>query len=55
MTGRTAENRMRGVAWTFDGCAIELGSEPEQYFAKISNEKLPPAKQCGAATKRGKA
>jgi hypothetical protein len=41
---------MRGVAWDFDGCAIELGHEPERFFQKIIRETLPPAKQCGVLT-----
>lgn len=54
MTARTPEGRMRGVAWTFDGCAIELGHERAEYFSKIGYEHLPPAHQCGAGTKRSK-
>jgi hypothetical protein len=46
---------MRGRAYDFAVGAIEFGDEPEHFFRKISNEKLPPARQCGAATKRGKA
>lgn len=49
MSVRTPESRMRGVAWDYDGCAIELGHEPEHYFSKISKEHLPPAHQCGMA------
>lgn len=56
---RTPESRMRGVAWDYDGCAIELGHEPEKFFSKITTERLAPAHQCGmaaaaAAQKRGK-
>lgn len=46
---------MRGVAWDFDGCAIEFGSEPEHFFRKIIREHLPPARQCGMAAARKKA
>ena len=52
MNAKTPENRMRGVAWTFDGCAIEFGNEPAKYFSKIGTEHLPPAHQCGAGTRR---
>lgn len=48
---------MRGVAYDYDGCAIELGHEPEKFFSKISHEHLPPAHQGGmaaAAAKKGK-
>jgi hypothetical protein len=54
MTTRTPESRMRGVAWDFDGCAIELGQESAHYFRKITYEHLPPARQCGAATAKRK-
>ena len=49
---RMPESRMRGVARDFDGCEIEIGYESLGYFHKIVYEKLAPAKQCGAATKR---
>ena len=44
---------MRGVAYDYDGCAIEFGSEPERFFRKVVDEHLPPAKQCGIATVTG--
>ena len=40
---------MRGKAYDAGVGAIEFGTEPEHYFAKISHERLPPAKQCGMA------
>ncbi len=43
------QDRMRGVAQTIDGCAIEFGDEPQFYFKKIVYEHLPPARLCGAA------
>lgn len=47
-------DRMRGVAYTYDGCAIEFGSEPAHYFSKIGREHLPPAHQCGMAAAAAK-
>ncbi len=41
------QDRMRGVAQTIDGCAIEFGDEPQFYFKKIVYEHLPPARLCG--------
>ena len=41
---------MRGVAYDFDGAPIEFGTEPEKFFSKIVNERLAPARNCGAAT-----
>jgi hypothetical protein len=48
------KDQMRGRAWDFEGCAIEFGTEPEHFFRTIFYEHLPPAKQCGAATVKGK-
>ena len=45
------KDRMRGVAYDYDGAPIEFGEEPEKFFSKIAQERLPPAHQCGAATK----
>jgi hypothetical protein len=50
---RQSTDRMRGVAWAFDGAAIEFGSEPEKYFSKIVYERLPPARQCGVSAAKG--
>jgi hypothetical protein len=44
------KDRMRGVAWDYDGAPIEFGSEPEHFFHKIVYEHLAPAKQCGILT-----
>lgn len=43
---------MRGRGYDFEGCAIEFGDEPEQYFSKIVCERLAPARQCGAGVLR---
>ncbi len=43
------KDRMRAVATDANIGPIEFGGEPEQFYSKIVYERLPPAKNCGAA------
>ena len=48
------KDRMRGVAWDHGIGPIDIEGEPEQFFRKIVYERLPPARQCGAAAAKKK-
>jgi hypothetical protein len=47
------KDRMRGVAWDHGIGPIDIEGEPEQFFRKIVYERLPPARNCGAAAAKG--